>query len=69
MDSNVIEGKWNQLRGSIRERWGDLTDDDLAKIAGKRDRLIGLLQEKYGYSRERAEQEVSDFLREQQRQV
>jgi len=57
-----FEGKWNQLKGKVRQKWGELTDDDLEKVAGKRDELVGLLQEKYGHSREEAEQEVNDFL-------
>lgn len=62
MNQNILEGKWMQLRGSIREKWGELTDDELDKIAGKRDRLSGMLQEKYGYSELEAEREIDDFL-------
>lgn len=62
INSDILEGKWNQLKGKVRQQWGDLTDDDLEKVAGKRDELIGVLQEKYGHSREEAEQEVNDFL-------
>ncbi len=59
---NVLEGKWKQLRGSVRARWGELTDDDLDKIAGNRDRLTGLLQEKYGYTQMEAERQIDEFL-------
>ena len=58
MNKDILEGKWMQLRGSIREKWGELTDDELDQIAGKRDRLAGLLQEKYGYTRQRAAREI-----------
>jgi uncharacterized protein YjbJ (UPF0337 family) len=64
MNENILEGKWKQLRGSIREKWGELTDDELDQIAGKRDRLAGLLQERYGYTQMEAEQEISAFLEE-----
>jgi uncharacterized protein YjbJ (UPF0337 family) len=56
MNENILEGKWKQLRGAIREKWGELTDDELDQIAGKRDKLAGLLQEKY------AERQINDFL-------
>lgn len=62
MNENILEGKWMQLRGSLREKWGDLTDDELDKIAGKRDKLAGKLQERYGYSELEAEREIDDFL-------
>lgn len=60
--SDVLKGKWNQLKGEIRQQWGDLTDDDVDRIAGKRDELIGKLQERYAYSRDEAEREVNTFL-------
>jgi len=62
MNQNILEGKWMQLRGSLREKWGDLTDDELDQIAGKRDRLAGVLQERYGYSEVEVEREIDDFL-------
>jgi len=64
MNENVLKGKWKQLRGKVREQWGELTDDELDQIAGKRDQLIGKIQEKYGYTWEEAKQEVDDFLTE-----
>jgi uncharacterized protein YjbJ (UPF0337 family) len=57
MNNDVFEGKWKQLRGQVKEWWGKLTDDDLDKVDGKLDRFLGLLQEKYGYTREQAEEE------------
>ncbi|MGE0826812.1 MAG: CsbD family protein [Candidatus Binatia bacterium] len=56
--ADVFAGQWNQLRGAVRQWWGKLTDDDVERIAGQKDRLIGILQEKYGYSRDRAQGEV-----------
>ncbi|WP_129382648.1 CsbD family protein [Pseudomonas aeruginosa] len=60
-NSDVIKGKWKQLTGKIKERWGDLTDDDLQAADGHAEYLVGKLQERYGWSKERAEQEVRDF--------
>jgi len=57
MNDNVFEGKWKQIRGQAKLWWGKLTDDDLEKIGGKYDQLIGLLQEKYGYTQQQAETE------------
>jgi uncharacterized protein YjbJ (UPF0337 family) len=64
MTPDAFAGQWQQLRGQIRSWWGNLTDADLDKIAGKKDLLIGLMQERYGYARERAEQEVDRRLQE-----
>ena len=57
MNQDVFEGKWKEMRGQVKEWWGKLTDDDLEQVGGKADQLVGLLQQKYGYTRERAEQE------------
>lgn len=61
MNWDQIEGNWKQLRGSAREQWGKLTDDDLDVIGGKRDKLIGKLQEKYGVAREAAEKQIEEY--------
>ena len=58
-------GKWNQLKGKVREQWGDLTDDDLTEIEGRRDQLVGRIQERYGKARTEAEQEVANWERQQ----
>ena len=63
MNWDQIEGKWRQLKGSAKERWGKMTDDDFDQIEGKRDRFLGKLQERYGYSREQAERELEDWIR------
>jgi uncharacterized protein YjbJ (UPF0337 family) len=64
MNENILEGKWKQLRGSLRERWGEITDDELDQIAGKRDRLAGLLQERYGYTQMEADRQIDEFVSE-----
>jgi uncharacterized protein YjbJ (UPF0337 family) len=64
MNTDILMGKWKQLKGSIQEQWGELTDDEIDQIQGKYTILVGKLQEKYGYSREEAEREVNDFLAE-----
>jgi uncharacterized protein YjbJ (UPF0337 family) len=58
MNRDILQGKWLQFRGELKQWWGDLTDDDLDRIGGDYDKLIGLLQERYGYSRERAAEEI-----------
>jgi uncharacterized protein YjbJ (UPF0337 family) len=63
MNWEQIEGNWKQLKGKVREQWGDLTDDDFEKIAGKRDNLIGKIQEKYHISRKDAEKQIEDWMR------
>jgi uncharacterized protein YjbJ (UPF0337 family) len=61
MNQDQMEGKWKQYKGKAKEQWGKLTDDDLDIIAGKRDQLIGKVQERYGIAREEAEKQVSAF--------
>ena len=64
MTDDILSGMWKQLKGNLKETWGDLTDDDLLEIEGRRDRLAGKLQERYGYSKMEAEAEIDEFLRE-----
>ncbi len=64
MNSDVLEGKWKQIKGEVQNQWGQLTDDEIDQIQGKRDKLVGKIQEKYGRSRAEAEREVDQFLRE-----
>jgi uncharacterized protein YjbJ (UPF0337 family) len=63
MNTDQMQGQWKQLKGKVKEKWGKLTDDDLDIIAGKRDQFIGKLQERYGYSREQAERDLTDWER------
>lgn len=65
MNSDIFKGKWNQFKGSIKQQWGKLTDDDLTQIEGNYDKFIGVLQERYGYSRERAERETNTYFERQ----
>jgi len=58
MNDDILAGKWKQVRGQAKEWWGKLTDDDLDKVEGKVERLVGLLQEKYGYTKEAAMKEI-----------
>jgi uncharacterized protein YjbJ (UPF0337 family) len=64
MNKDIFEGKWKQLRGQAKGWWGKLTDDDLDRVGGKFEELMGVIQEKYGYTRERAEEEISKHLAE-----
>jgi uncharacterized protein YjbJ (UPF0337 family) len=61
MNSDQLKGKWKQMKGSVKERWGKLTDDDLDVIDGQQDRLIGTIQEKYGIAREAAQKQVEEW--------
>lgn len=58
---NQIAGNWKQFTGHIRERWGDLTDDEIEQISGKRDRLAGKIQERYGIAQEEANRQIDDW--------
>lgn len=62
MNQDVFQGKWKQMRGAVKKAWGNLTDDDLDRVNGETDQLVGMLQERYGYTKEKAEGEVADFL-------
>jgi uncharacterized protein YjbJ (UPF0337 family) len=64
MNDDVFTGQWKQMRGSLKSWWGKLTDDDLDRIGGQKDLLVGLVQERYGQTREQAEHEVEQRLRE-----
>lgn len=58
MNKDILEGKWKQIRGEAKSWWGKLTDNDIERAAGKFDVLVGLLQEKYGYTRQQAADEI-----------
>ena len=60
MNQDIFEGKWKQAKGNIRQWWGDLTDDDVEKVKGNRDELVGKLQERYGWTRDKAEHEINE---------
>jgi uncharacterized protein YjbJ (UPF0337 family) len=62
MNQDILQGKWKQLKGRVKQRWGELTDDDLDRVEGNYQELIGIVQEKYGRSRAEAEAEVREFM-------
>ena len=62
MNSDQVAGKWKQIKGKVREKWGDLTDDDLQRAAGGREQFVGLLQERYGMAKEQAEKQVDELM-------
>jgi uncharacterized protein YjbJ (UPF0337 family) len=60
--NDILMGKWHELKGHVREQWGKLTDDDLLKLSGKTEELAGVLQQRYGYDKAKAETEINDWL-------
>jgi uncharacterized protein YjbJ (UPF0337 family) len=69
MDSNIFKGKWKQFRGEAKKQWGKISDDEMDQIEGDRDKLIGKLQEKYGYSKDQASSEVDNWMNKQKETV
>jgi uncharacterized protein YjbJ (UPF0337 family) len=63
MNQDRIEGNWKEVKGKVKEQWGKLTDDDLDVIAGKRDQLLGRIQQRHGIAKEDAEREIESFER------
>jgi uncharacterized protein YjbJ (UPF0337 family) len=61
MNWDQVAGNWKQFKGTVKEKWGKLTDDDLEVIQGKKDQLVGRLQERYGYTKEQAEKELNSM--------
>lgn len=61
MNKDMIEGDWKKLKGKVRETWGDITDDEFDRIAGKRDQLVGAIQKRYGVAKDEAERQVNNF--------
>ena len=64
MNQDIFEGKWKEMKGQIKEWWGKLTDDDLEQANGKAEQIVGLLQQKYGYTREQAEEEFNRRIKD-----
>jgi uncharacterized protein YjbJ (UPF0337 family) len=64
MNQDILEGKWTQLKGRVKEQWGKLTDDDLDLIAGKSEQLVGKIQERYGIARDEAQRQVDALFDE-----
>ena len=65
MNWDQVEGQWKQMKGSVKEKWGKLTDDDLTQIGGRRDQFVGKLQERYGIAREEAQRRADEWLKMQ----
>ena len=63
MNEDQFEGKWKQMKGTVKEKWGKLTDDDVTVINGKKDILAGKIQERYGITKEEAERQIDEFNR------
>ena len=61
MNSDTLKGQWHQMKGAVKNQWGKLTDSDLDQIEGQSEKLIGKIQERYGYAKDRAEQEFREF--------
>lgn len=64
MNWDIIKGNWSQVKGEIQSKWGDLTDDDLDRAAGEREKLVGIIQERYGLAKSDAEAEIDRFVSE-----
>ncbi len=67
MNEDIAKGQWKQFRGEMKKLWGKITDDELDQLDGQQDKLAGLIQERYGKSREEAQREVDRFFAETQR--
>ncbi len=62
MNWDIVKGNWKQVKGKVRQQWGKLTDDDLQQAGGRREELIGKIQERYGIGKDEAEHQVDDFM-------
>ncbi len=62
LNDDILKGKWNEIKGEVKAKWGKLTDDDLTEIAGNQEKLMGILQKRYGYAKEDVEREYRDFM-------
>ena len=62
MNTDQIAGKWKELKGMAKEKWGEITDDEWDRAEGKRDQVVGLIQQKYGRAKADAEREVDEFM-------
>jgi uncharacterized protein YjbJ (UPF0337 family) len=62
MNSDILQGKWEQLKGEVLVKWGKLTNDDLDQVKGQRDKLVGKVRERYGLERDQAERDVDNWL-------
>jgi uncharacterized protein YjbJ (UPF0337 family) len=67
MAQDILKGTWKEMKGKIKEKWGQLTDDELLEAEGNEDKFLGILQKKYGYTKEKAKQEYDDFMSAQRK--
>ena len=68
-ETDILQGKWHELKGQAKQQWGKLTDDDMTKMSGKQEELSGLLQQRYGYRKEKAETEINTWLRDHDKPI
>ena len=64
MNADILKGQWKQIKGTVKAKWGKLTDDDIELIEGRRDQLVGRVQERYGIAKDDAERQITDFEKE-----
>ncbi|GAB3242223.1 CsbD family protein [Chitinimonas naiadis] len=62
MNKDIVEGQWKQLKGKVRAAWGELTDDDIDRIGGRREQWVGALQQRYGKAKDDVTREIDEFL-------
>jgi uncharacterized protein YjbJ (UPF0337 family) len=60
----ILSGKWHELKGKVKQKWGKLTDDEVTQMSGRMEELAGVLQQRYGYDKGQAEQEINQWLKE-----
>ena len=65
MNIHDLKGQFNELKGDFKTKWGELTDDDWKQVSGRKDKLLGILQQKYGRSKEQAQHEVDEYMKEE----
>jgi len=64
-NKDIVQGKWHELKGQVKQQWGKLTDDDdITRLSGKAEELVGVLQQRYGYGKAQAEMEINNWLRD-----
>ncbi len=68
MNSDILKGKWKEIKGGLKNQWGKLTDDDVTQIEGKEEKLLGILQKRYGYTKDQAQKEYDAYMGRYQKQ-
>lgn len=64
MNKDIFKGKWNEIKGKAKQRWAELSEEEIEKVQGKYEELAGLLQKKYGYEKDRAEKAIEEFMKD-----